>query len=363
MHHSPFISKIILGLTLLLCSSAVLHSQGIPSGGGGGGSDRIEGKVKFLPIPYVNYDRAIGYSIGALPMLMFNPSQKDTLSPSSVAGAFGMYAENKTWFVMGFTKLFLKEDKWRVAFAGGTGEINYQFHISSPIDIWIPYNAEANFLYIGGERKIIDNLYGGINYIYTSFITSTETLPIADTANLHGFGFTGSYDRRGNVYYPKSGYIANISYKTNPDLFGNAYVSNTIELDANYYYGIRGFKDVIAARFMAGLGIGDLSFNQQFIIGQNDIRGYSQGAYRGNYKIAIQGEYRWNFHKRFGMVGFLGLATIFDGINDSDNGKLLPGGGVGIRVMASEETNFNVGMDVAKGVGDWSLSFMIGEAF
>ena len=45
-------------------------------------SRRIDGKFKFMPIPYLNYDRSLGFMLGAVPMLMFNPSEKDTISPS-----------------------------------------------------------------------------------------------------------------------------------------------------------------------------------------------------------------------------------------------------------------------------------------
>ena len=188
-------------------------------------------------------------------------------------------------------------------------------------------------------------------------------LPVVDTTKMHGLGLNFSYDKRGNYYYPKSGYLINLNYKTIPGLLGNEYVSNSIDFDANYYHGIRGLKDVIATRLVLGVGIGDLSFNQQYIVGRNDIRGYSKGAYRGNHMVALQSEYRWNFHERLGMVGFVGLATIFDGVNEDDNGRILPGVGTGVRFKVQKDTNFNVGIDAAKGVGDWSLSFTISEAF
>jgi len=40
---------------------------------------------------------------------------------------------------------------------------------------------------------------------------------------------------------------------------------------------------------------------------------------------ALQAEYRWNFRPRLGLVGFVGLATVFGAINEDDSGKLLPG--------------------------------------
>jgi len=74
-------------------------------------------------------------------------------------------------------------------------------------------------------------------------------------------------------------------------------------------------------------------------------------------------QYRWNFHPRWGVVGFGGVATVFKALNESDNGKLLPGAGTGVRFIVFPETHFSVGLDVAVGVEDWDIYFQIGEAF
>ena len=80
--------------------------------------------------------------------------------------------------------------------------------------------------------------------------------------------------------------------------------------------------------------------------------------------MAIQGEYRWNLtDSKFGFVGFLGFATVFDAINEDHNGKILPGAGAGFRYTVSSETNMNVGLDFAKGNGDWGIYFRLGESF
>ena len=331
----------------------------------GGEGSRIEGKTKFMPLPYINYDRSVGFSVGALPMLLFNPVEKDTLSPSSVAGAFGMYTTNDTWFVMGFTALFLDEDKWRIIGAAGLGSINFQFYLDNPINSWIPYNTQADFVFVSVNRRIIKEpkIYGGASYVYTTFRTSTEIFPDTSDTNLHGIGLDLMMDQRSSYYYPRSGFITNIKYTTYPDGFGNEYVSNKIEFDHNHFFPARERQDVIAARFFAGLGIGDLNFNQQFIVGDTDIRGYTQGAFRGNYQLALQGEYRYNFHQKWGLVGFMGLSTVFESINADDDGRILPGVGAGFRFTADPETHMNVGMDIAAGKDDWGIYFRLGEAF
>ncbi len=346
---------------LLILSSFSVAGQGL----GGGKNSRIDGKAKFMPLPYVNYDRSMGFTVGAVPMLMFNPTEKDTISPSSIVGGVATYSTNKTWFLMGFGMFFLNEDRWRVTTAGGIGTVNFQFFLDHPLGGWIPYQSEADFFMLKVERRIWKKLYGGLSYSFANVVTTTSGLPInvTDTLKIHIPGVNFFFDQRDNPHYPRKGYLSDFKYNFTPVFLGNETCTRKIELDHNHYFSTRSEKDVVAARFYAGLGIGDLAFNQQFIVGRKDIRGYTQGAFRGNYLLALQGEYRLNFHKRWGAVGFAGVGTVFEAINESDNGRILPGAGAGIRFRAFPETNFSVGIDAAVGVEDWGIYFQIGEAF
>lgn len=345
--------------SILFTSATSLYSQGL----GGGGSSRIEGRAKFLPVPYLNYDRSAGFTLGAVPMLMFNPVMNDTLSPSSIVGGVGTYSTNETWFMMGFGMFFLDEDNWRITTAGGVGSINFQFFLDGIIGIWIPYQTDAKFFFLKGERRIYKHLYGGISYIFADAVSTSTDFPISDSLRSNGYGLNLSLDTRDNPHYPRKGYLSSVKYTSFPGFFGNESVSHKLDFEYNHYFSSRRNKDVIAARLFAGVGLGDLAFSQQYIVGRKDIRGYTQGAFRGNNLLALQGEYRWNFHKRWGAVGFAGVATVLQAINESDNGKPLPCIGTGIRFKAFPETNFSVGLDVAMARDDWGIYFQIGEAF
>jgi hypothetical protein len=352
--------RILIVLIYLLSQGGTsLFSQGFTGGSG----ERIEGKFKFIPLPYFNYDVGVGVSVGALPMAMFNLSEKDTISPSSIAGLGGMYSENGSWFGFGFARLYLKEDNWRITAAGGLGQRNFQFYIDNPISSWFPYTTQGDFAYIGLQRKIIADLYGGLSYVYISFETSTDLFDPTFSSILRGLGLSLSLDKRSSVYYPRNGILSEIEYNTYPEFMSNEQVSNQVSASYNQYFPSRNNKDVIAARFFGGAGIGDVNFNQQFIVGETDIRGYSQGRYRGNYMLSVQGEYRWNFHKRLGAVGFAGVATVFGSNNEDDNGKFLPGIGTGFRYMFMKDTQSNIGFDIAVGDGDWGFYFRFSEAF
>jgi len=353
-------------LFLLFTVPSITFGQGLPGGGGDDAAVHNDKKFSFVPVPYINYDRSLGFSLGALPMGMYNLSKKDTISPSSISGLFGMYTTNDTWFGMGFSKFYLKEDKWRISVAGGVGAVNFQFFFDNPISSkFIDYTTNLTFAQIQVQRKIYKKLYFGLNYTYLSYDTQFDTKfpEITQTTSiLHGIGLILAYDQRDNVYYPHKGFVSNLKYTTFPSAF-NENESNKVELDYNKFFEMKNKKDVIAARAYAGVAVGDLDFNQQFIVGSSDIRGYSQGVYRGDQIVTLQGEYRWNPLPKLGFVGFLGGAMVFNSINEQDDAKLLPGVGAGFRYNVFPKNHMNIGMDAAIGDGDWSLDFKIGEAF
>jgi outer membrane protein assembly factor BamA len=226
----------------------------------------------------------------------------------------------------------------------------------------VPYNTTAGFAVFHIERKIINDLYGGIGYKYTTFDTSNDSINFTSTNQLHGLSFSVSMDKRSNVYYPRKGIFANINFDVFPEWIGNENQSSSLDVDYNQYFSVRSDRDILAARFYAGIGFGDINFNQQKYIGNDDLRGYMDGKYRGESVMALQAEYRWNFYKNFGAVGFAGIATVFGAINEEQNGMILPSVGAGVRYKLMGDM-VSVGMDFAVGKDDYGFYFRISEAF
>lgn len=355
-------------LSLALCASLflisnIVSSQDVSVGGGTSTTDSLDKNFNFLPIPYIEYNRSTGFGIGAIPIGMYKLNQNDTVSPASMTGLAGVYTTNNTWYTVLFQRMFFNQDNWRITAAAGIGNYKFQFFIDAPIYDFVDYASDFKFAYINLNRRIFKRLYGGIHYTYINFETSFGDIPTPKETTQHGLGIVFSYDNRSDVYYPRGGFLSDADWSSYPSYLGNETTSDKIELDHNQYIGIRKDKDVLAMRANIGIGIGDLPFEQQFIVGGNDIRGYTEGRYRGNQRVAIQAEYRWNFYKRLSAVGFGGVASVFDSINEDHNGKILPGIGCGIRYNVLEKYHMNVGFDFAVGVDDWGFYFRVGEAF
>lgn len=258
----------------------------------------------------------------------------------------------------------MAEDTWRFNLFAFYGNLNSQLYID---DFEAPgfydYRTNTALLSLGFDRKIINNLYGGMSYTFAHSESLVEQ-DMGETDNTtHGIQFKITSDTRDNVYYARTGRKANLKWQTYQKWLGNLESANKITVAYNQYFSVRDDTDVVAARVYGVFGLGDITFEQQVVIGRQDIRGYSEAKYRGDGKVAIQGEYRWNFNDKMGLVGFAGLATIYGSDTTEFNGKLYPGIGAGYRYRAFKQSTFNIGLDGALGKDDWGIYFRIGEAF
>jgi hypothetical protein len=328
-------------------------------------------RVNFAAIPIFNYSPSFGFSAGAMVSSFYKLNPKDTISPTSSTGVFGVYTTNKTYFAAAFQKFYIREDKWRVTLAAGVGNLNFQYWQELPIigGQFINFNSEATFAMAMVERKIYKKLYGGLHGSYINAKTEfdvpdffPDTLRF-DERMMNNLGFLFNFDMREHQVNPYKGYNVSTKFSYYRKWMNSGNDFNKYEIIYNHYYKIKNERNIIATRLKATISGGDVPFQGQNVVGGDDIRGYSAGKFRNNQIYTIQAEYRWRFYKKLGMVGFFGLASAVDKIGDITTSELLPGVGVGMRYLVIPKERINIGIDIAKGKGDWGLYFRIGESF
>ncbi len=302
---------------------------------------------------------------GAIPMAMYRLNPLDTISPKSLTGSSLVYTTNGSYFFTLFNRWYIKEDQWRFKLFALAGDHNSQFFTE---DVEVPgfydYGTKTYVISAGAQRKIWSGIYGGLSYTYAHHDTEYEDdVNPPSTIRNNGLELNLMMDTRDAVYYPTQGIKSKLRWINYGEWFGNEVGANKILTEYNTYYSMRDKQDVLAARFSGKFGLGDIAFEQQQVIGGKDIRGYSQGQFRGDGLLALQGEYRYNFNPKMGMVGFAGMATIYGSDTESFNWKLYPGAGIGYRYRAFKTVKFNIGIDAAVGKDDWGVYFRIGEAF
>ena len=351
-----YLVMLILGVTLFGLES--LHSQELDV------KTSLK-KYELIPAPFFNYSKILGFGYGVAPMILFRASKNDTISPKSFSGLLLAFTSNESDLYLAFSKFFFNQDNWRLSMIAGKGDVNFQFFLESdlPVGGFYDYNSDFSFAGFRIERRLFNKVYLGISYGFAETFTEFDIVPIRKEFSNHILQASIISDQRDDIYYPRNGYLAKLLWSTQPEWLANETKSNTVELVVNTYKSVRQNKDVLAGRIRGEFVLGDVNFNQEVIIGRVDLRGYNDGKYRGGAIFSTQGEYRWNFHERFGAVGFAGISTLTGSINDDFNWKLYPSIGTGIRYNFFKKSRINIGLDLAVGKDDWGLYFRIGEAF
>lgn len=332
-------------------------------------------KVRLAAVPIINYSRSIGFLAGGMASAFYKVNRRDTISPSSSTMLVGVYSTSKTYMALLAQKFYLNEDKWRLKFILGTGDIYFQFYEGGNGMIyedgtWIDYNTSMTFMVLDVKRRFVKNFYIGLEGVLNKATTVFDVenpatgQDLISKANLNSLGYNFLYDSRDHVNFPIKGFF--IQYKNSfvRDAIGATENFDQFEIAANYFWDIkRNENSILVSRFFADISAGDVPFEGQNVIGIDDLRGYSEGKYRGNQVYAVQAELRQHIHKKWGMVGFLGIGAAVDEISEIGDTLMLPSVGFGVRYLMIGKEKINIGIDVGFGREDWSLAFRIGETF
>jgi hypothetical protein len=333
---------------------------------GARGTDERLTQPKFVGIPLINYNRNIEFIIGGFAGLYYPISSTDSISPPSFSGLAAMYSTNGTGAVVGFTRMYLVEDFLRIKSAGGAGRINFQyFNQDLGIDgAFVNYTSTAGFFVLAPLLRVARDWYFGPDYTYLNVATVFQDVPVADERRTYSsLGVSGEYDTRPSKTYPMSGFFCTARLRRYAEWLSSASEYTKMKIEVNRYMSLD-TSSVLALRGCIEAALGAVPFEAQTVVGAGkDIRGYSNGKYRGDQVYSIQGEYRWNFAPPFGAVGFLGFSLPVMQGEPVSFSQILPGIGAGFRYMMVEEIHANVGVDVAVGRDDWGLYFRIAEAF
>lgn len=352
----------LLQLFLLFESvSTFIHAQ-----------DSAKNNMKLAAIPIINYNRTQGFIAGAMVSGYYKVNRNDTVSPSSNTGIVALYTAQQSYILIGFQRFYLAHDRWRIVAGVGTANVNFQFYYDDPLVVsgdFVDYTTKTNFASVQVQRKVVGKLYAGL---IGQYITTKTTFGIPNAAGkdsiderrLNNIGYIFSNDTRDNVNYPVKGTFINFKNQFYRSWIGSSNGYTRYAVNYNQFFALsKDEKNILAVRTNLDIATGDVPFEGQSVVGSDDIRGYSQGKYRGNQVYTAQAEYRWNFYKRFGMVGFFGLASAVENFSDIFDSKILPGIGAGFRFRMIPSEKINIGIDGAVGRGDYSISFRIGETF
>ncbi|WP_148562444.1 BamA/TamA family outer membrane protein [Spirosoma radiotolerans] len=233
-------------------------------------------------------------------------------------------------------------------------------------------------------RQVAPNLSVGLGYAldYHWHIQDVNNTPqlnndfgqytSTDHTTSSGPTFSVQYTNRRNPNNPQSGFFGNVVVRPNLRWLGS---------DQNWQSVIADFRKYIplsstGQHILAFWNMNWLSFGGQapyldlpssgWDTYSNLGRGYVQGRFRGRNLVYLEAEYRTQLLSNglLGAVVFTNMQTYSNYPDTSHFGRLLPGGGVGLRVKMNKHSNLNLAIDYGFGVGGaQGFFFNFGEVF
>jgi hypothetical protein len=359
----------LLLILLVIFSGNATAQMGMGGGNGAYALEEGERNLKFAGIPIPGYSEVLGWNIALVAMAYYKMDRYDDNLPPSATGIFGFYSENQSWMGGIFQKFHLDQDNWRITGAFGTGSIKYQFNPAGidpgfP-DIFLDYSQALNFLFAQGSRRVKGHLYLGLGAMsWAAKVGIEPDLAELPDERYTGPGLVGEWDRRDHTMYPTDGFLIDGRYMIFREAFGSDRDFQRLRWSMSDYVEAGDTNQVLAGRFLHQGAFGDVPFSAQSILsGNQNLRGYANGRYRGNQLITLETEYRWMFHRRWGAVAFAGIGWVADKISDMALNDTLPGAGIGIRYRIIETYKINARIDYGWGQDDQALYVSIGEHF
>jgi hypothetical protein len=115
-----------------------------------------------------------------------------------------------------------------------------------------------------------------------------------------------------------------------------------------------GFRGEVAASF------GDAPFYLRPFV---NLRGAPIMRYQGEEMAQIEAEVRWQFWKRFSVVGFVGGGAAWNDFERLESTQTLVTGGTGFRYEIARKYGIHMGLDVAFGPDNTAIYVQVGSAW
>lgn len=338
------------------------------------GREGRRGEIVVAPFPLSN--PAIGTGVVVVGGYLFPLRKSDEISPNSLIGGGGFYTNNGSRAWGAGTKLYLKQDRFRITLAYGQAQLHYDLYgignEAGNLGLSVPVDQGGKALLLEPLVRLKGKLFLGPRYQWRSLnaVLTGKNLPPGlniPSAELKSttsaLGFHIQHDLRDNQFYPETGTLADVVGDFFQGTLGSDFTYQSYTFAFNKYSGISP-RQVLAFRVFGCVTTGRVPFYDLCLLGtHNDVRGYDTGRYRDKLMLTSQLEYRRELPKRLGFAAFFGLGEVAPEVGKFNADNLKPAGGVGIRYTLAKKNHVNFRIDYAVGLDGGGVYMGVTEAF
>jgi len=378
----------VFSMFLALCGSAVRAQTNVTSAPEGtnavskfrspddgclDASGVLDEKYGFLPIPLIITEPAVGYGGGMGLMFLSKPlpSAEDGLGRPNITGVGGFGTENGTWGGFAADIRYWLDEHLQTFVGFVYSSVNLDYYgigddpalANNPLRYNLkPKGGTTRAKYRFGETR----LWAGLNYAFSSTKVSFDQPPgtqgepaFRHESNVGGLTPSLTFDTRDNFFTPNRGtYLEGSAGFFNPT-FGADQDFQRASLLAMQFVPLSS-KLFLGVRAEGAASFGNEPFYLRPYI---SLRGAPTLRYQGEEVAQIETELRWQFWKRFSLVGFVGGGAAWNNLEHFDETKAIITGGAGFRYELARAYGLHIGLDVARGPNDTAVYIQIGSAW
>ena len=334
-------------------------------------SEFLNSNTGFLPVPIIITEPAVGFG-GGLALAYFHKGKtfdsgdSKGLSPT-VSFAAGAYTSNGTWFVGGGHQgSYLKD---RIRYLGVLAYVapNLTFYGAGFDNLKEEYKFSMKGFFTLQEllyriKKEIP-LFVGLNYFYFNNDINFKTgidIPELEELEINtstaGMNAVILYDGRDNSLTPNKGVKTALEVGAYSEALGGDSDYGNMDSRTYYYHPLSesvfsGYRLHLASKW------GDVPFYELPFI---SLRGIPALRYQNENVYTFETEWRWNFKKRWSIVGFIGAGEALKNYGDIFQ-DIKVAGGTGFRYFLAKQYGLHTGIDIARGPEIWAWNITIGS--
>ena len=333
----------------------------------------LDEKYGFLPIAMPITEPAVGYgAVGGLAFLSKSLGDASKgLGRPNITFVGGMGTSNGSWGVFGMDSRYWLEDHLQTLTGGIYASVNLDFHgVGSDSQLQnnpLRYNLEPKGGMLIAKYRLAESRYwAGLGYAFASTRVSfdapdtTPTLPDYDRVSNMGMLLPSlNLDTRDTVFTPVRGVYLELSANVAGKWLGgdNNFVRPSLTaiqylpLPHDFYFGLN---------LQGSASFGDAPFYMRPYI---SLRGVPVMRYQGEEVLSLEGELRWQFWKRFSILGFVGAGNAWNNFENLDNSQGVVSGGGGFRYELARKYGIHMGADLAFSRDTTAFYIQVGSAW
>lgn len=333
----------------------------------------IDKSYGFVPIAGPVTEPAVGYGAWGGLTFIDKPfgEAKDGYGKPNITAVGGLITENGTsGAVIGDVRYWL-DDRLQTVVGGAKASVNLDFFGFGEDSVLEDHPIAYNLGLLGGIAQAKYRIRGSRFWTglrYELFATEVEFDAPSTAPGLPDFrseyrvgGLTPmlSYDSRDNMFTPLRGTYAEATAGFYGPALGGEDEFQYVYLNAIQFFPLHS-KLTLGVQGSATMSFGEMPFFlRPFII----LRGAPVMRYLGEHVAQVETELRWQFWKRFSLVGFAGVGATYSDVERLDTDQRITTGGGGFRYEVARDYKLHMGIDLAFGPDTVAIYVVFGSAW